>query len=134
MPKIQYPAKHESLDPLLQFIAAYCRKRGVPDKRIKTIELACEEPLVNIFNYTYPPDRPGDVWVTLNAGPNEIIVELSDSGKTFNPVARPDPDVDQDIDDREIGGLGIMLMRKYTDAIDYKRENDKNILRLTFSF
>ena len=87
-----------------------------------------EEALVNIFNYAYH-DNIGDVEVACSTDNDLFIVDIIDSGIPFNLLSYKDPDLISDISERKIGGLGVFLMKKLMDDVQYRRENDKNLLR-----
>jgi serine/threonine-protein kinase RsbW len=133
MPKMKAPAKLENMEKLQNFIADFAGNHGFSDKRIMEIELACEEALVNIFNYAYPDDRQGDVEINCNVDlKGDCIVELSDTGQPFNLKEFPGPDINEDISKRRIGGLGNVLIKQFVDEIKYRRHQNKNFL--TFKF
>jgi len=130
MSSMQLPARIENMDLLVQFIAGNARKLGFSGKRIKEIELAAEEALVNIIDYAYP-DRQGDIKVTCVQHPSETFaIEIEDTGIAFDMLSLKDPDISAGISDREIGWLGVFLIRKLMDEVHYHRENGKNILKL----
>jgi len=133
MPKMKAPAKLENMEKLQNFIADFVGNQGFSDKRIMGIELACEEALVNIFNYAYPDEKEGDVEICCKVDQNgDIIIELSDAGQPFNLMTIPDPDINEDIDGRSVGGLGSVLIKKFVDEIDYRRHQNKNFLTFRF--
>jgi anti-sigma regulatory factor (Ser/Thr protein kinase) len=130
MSSIQLPARIENMELLVQFVSDNARKLGFSGKRIKEIELAAEEALVNIIDYAYP-DRQGDIKVTcVQHPPKKFVVEIEDSGIAFDMLSLKDPDISAGILDREIGGLGVFLIRKLMDEVHYHRENGRNILNL----
>lgn len=133
MPKLIAPAKLENLENLQKFITDFAVNHGFSDKRIIEIELACEEALVNIFNYAYLDEKDGDVEIYCKVAQNgDILIEMVDAGQPFNLNELPDPDVNLDVSERDIGGLGSVLMKKFADDINYKRKENKNFL--TFKF
>jgi len=132
MPKTTAPARMAFLEHLIQFVSQYAQLADFPVQRIKEIELAVEEVLVNIFNYAYPDDR-GDVTLTcrVEAGPR-LVVEISDTGIPFNILNVPTPDLTADIDERQVGGLGAFFVKKMADEARYRRIGDRNLLALAF--
>jgi len=130
MSSIQLPAKIENMGLLVQFISDIARKFGFSGKRIKEIELATEEALVNIINYAYP-DHSGDIKVTCTRDPSKaFVIKIEDTGIAFDLLSLKDPDISVGISDREVGGLGVFLIRKLMDKVQYHRKNKKNILEL----
>jgi len=130
MSSIQLPAKIENMELLVQFISDIARKLGFSGKRIKEIELATEEALVNIINYAYP-DYSGDIKVICSLDPSKaFVIKIEDTGIAFDISSLKDPDISAGISDREVGGLGVFLIRKLMDKVKYHRKNKKNILEL----
>jgi len=127
--QIKLPARIEYLQTFMDFVSSYAREQGFSQKRINEIELATEEALVNIFNYAYEGNN-GDVEITCKLDNNKrFVLEIVDSGAPFNVLSVEDPDITADISERQIGGLGVFLMKKLMDSIQYRYEGDKNILR-----
>ena len=134
MDKIKTPATLENLEKLMTFISNFTDKQGEGDKRRKTIELACEEALVNIFTYAYPEDSPGSIEVQCRINDKgDIIIEIVDSGKPFNMNETPDSDMTSDVSERRIGGMGSVLIKKFVDEIAYRRDQEKNFLTFKFN-
>jgi serine/threonine-protein kinase RsbW len=132
MPVKHMPARLESLPELTAFITDQAQKIGLPQDNIDFICLAVEEALVNVFNYAYPA-ATGDVEVHVNAsGKPPLGVEIRDTGAAFNPLSLPEPDLEADVAQRKVGGLGIFLIRRMADQVQYRREGNSNILTLTF--
>jgi len=129
---IKLPAKLDNLYRFMDVVSRCAKEQGFTQKRINEIELAMEEALVNIFNYAYQ-DNTGDVEVICSLNNDLFIVDIIDSGIPFNVLSHKDPDLTSDISEREIGGLGVFLMKKLTDDIQYCRENEKNILRFVIN-
>ena len=132
-PSIKLPAKLENLERFIEFISDCANKQGLDQKRIIEIEISTEEALVNIFNYAYQ-GMDGDVSVVCKSDDNDkFVIEIEDSGIPFNLLSLKEPDTGLDISERKIGGLGIFLMRKLMDDIQYRREEDRNVLTLFVS-
>jgi len=132
MPEITSPARMEHLKRLIQFVAGHAETAGFEIHRIREIELAAEEILVNIFNYAYP-GMEGDVSIMCRAEDGSLRLEFSDTGVPFNILDVPDPDVTADISHRRVGGLGIFFVKEMADEAWYRREGDRNVLMLIFS-
>jgi serine/threonine-protein kinase RsbW len=129
--EIRTPARLDNLYPLLGFVASCAKRQGAGQERIREIELVMEELLVNIFSYAYP-DRPGDVAIVCRPdGAGRLLVEIADEGIPFNILTRDQPDLDSGIEERRVGGLGIVFVRRLVQEIRYRREEGRNILTLT---
>lgn len=128
MDKLVLPAKLESLDPAVKFIKERAEKLGFAPDKVYHIELAAEEIIVNVINYAYP-GKEGDFEITCTAREGKSLeVEVIDWGIHFNPLEKEDPKMDISVQERQIGGLGIYLVRQNMDEVVYKREGDRNIL------
>jgi len=131
MESLRLTAESASVTRLLDFIITQAEKAGFSEDEQTQIRVGCEEVLVNITKYAYP-ETPGDVSVTCKKTLNtrQLTVIIQDWGIPFNPLSQPQPDITAPVDTREIGGLGIYLTRRVMDEVNYKRENDSNILTL----
>ena len=131
MKELTVTASLEKLHEVINFINAELERQGCPLELQNKIDLAVEEIFVNIANYAYTP-ASGSVTISI-AACEEIVITFEDTGKFFNPLEQPDPDLEKPLMEREIGGLGIFFVKKTMDKIDYKRVDDKNVLILTKS-
>jgi serine/threonine-protein kinase RsbW len=114
----------------IAFVANCAIAVGLPPKRVAEIELAVEEALVNICQYAYR-NNAGDVEVRCTrGGAQRFLIELIDAGDPFNILTLPPPDPTADLDQRPIGGLGVLLIRSLVDNIAYRREGSRNIVQL----
>ena len=130
MRTLTLPAKVEHLPQWTQFIVACAQAQGLPSKRIREIELAIEEALVNICHYAYPAGA-GEVEVAcMVEAPQHFVIEFSDRGLPFDPLSLGEPALTDSLDDRQVGGLGVFLIRRLMDDASYRREGERNILRL----
>ena len=133
MRKIASVALPPALDNLPRFIACVsqaARGQGLGE-RVGQVELAVEEAVTNICKYGGAPGA-AEVEIVCLAGPAVLVVEISDRGRPFDMTVWPAPDVKADVAQRPIGGLGVFLIKKVTDAVEYRREGGRNVLRLTF--
>ena len=128
------PAKTENLQALIGVIARSAEKRGFSEKRIRQIELAAEEALVNVVNYAYPEHGDRDVEVRCETGAaGRLDIHIIDNGVPFHSEDVPPPDLKAGISERKVGGLGLSLMAKMTDEVHRRREGGRNILTLTIN-
>ena len=130
MAKIILPAELENLELMIRFIKNSAEKRGFSSKEMNRIQLAVEEVLVNIISHAYPDDS-GDIEITYYIREDKgLVVEVVDWGIPFDPLSVPEPDIEASLEDREIGGLGIHIMRNIMDEVYYERAEHRNILTL----
>ena len=122
----------ENLYELLAFISGCAEKKGFTKDAINRIELVTEEALVNVFLHAYA-EEDGQVEVRCDLTDDEaLIVEIRDAGIFFDPLALAQPDLSTNVTERKIGGMGVFFILKMTDRISYHREEDTNVLSLTF--
>ncbi len=127
---LELAAEEENLPQLLEFMRTRIHDGGFDDGTAGKLELAVEEMLVNVVHYAYP-ESSGTV--SIAAGGNDagaFVIEISDRGIPFDPLAAPEADTSASIEDRAIGGLGIYFMRKVVHDVRYRREDGRNILTL----
>ena len=118
---IKLPARLENLGRWTEAVSECARKQGFDQKKMGKIELALEESLVNICNYSYP-EEPGDAEVSCKQDRDRFIIEIKDSGIPFDMTSLPAPDLTPNIEERKIGGLGIFLIKKMVDEVKYRRK------------
>jgi serine/threonine-protein kinase RsbW len=113
---IRSPATLKNLEKLVESVSDCASEQGFDQKRILEIQLATEEALVNISNYSYP-EKSGEVEINCKLEKDRFVIEIIDSGVPFDMTALPDPDITADVDDRKVGGLGVFLMKKVMERI-----------------
>ena len=94
------------------------------------LTLVLEEAVVNVINYAYPKEDHESIYLSAKMQDGSIIFVLSDSGKEFDPTMAPEADVTLSAEDRQIGGLGIFLIRQIMNEVRYERIDGKNVLTL----
>jgi len=126
MKELAIEAKTENLRTVLEFVNAELEAVDCPMKRQTQITLAVEEIFVNIAHYAYEPEVGGAV-IRVTVG-EEAVIEFEDGGKPYNPLEKDDPDIKASAEDRQLGGLGIFMVKNIMDAVEYRHEDNKNIL------
>ncbi|MGD9976256.1 MAG: ATP-binding protein [Desulfatirhabdiaceae bacterium] len=126
---LELPAKIENMEALMTFVSDRARSLGFSARRIKEIELASEEALVNIINYAYK-DCDGIIRIVCSGDPIHLIIQIEDYGSAFDILSLSDPDTTSSLTEREVGGLGVFLIRKLMDDVTYSRQDGRNILTL----
>ena len=117
--------------PLLgTFVEDICEELGIDPKTTMKMNLALEEAVVNVMEYAYPKDQQGEVRIKAEANDTLLKFVISDDGKPFDPSIYGEVDITQEADKRDIGGLGIHLVRNIMDDIKYERLNGQNIFTL----
>jgi sigma-B regulation protein RsbU (phosphoserine phosphatase) len=127
--KIKLQAKIENLSRVINFVNTELEKNNCKPDKHDMIDVAVEEIFVNIANYAYEPGT-GDVTMFVSVT-DKAEIRFEDKGKYYNPIECADPNLDTDLSHREIGGLGVYLVKKLVDSIEYSRIDGKNILTIT---
>ena len=94
------------------------------------LHVALEEHLTNIISYGYNGERAGIIRVRFAIASSVLRVEIEDSGRPFNPLEVPEVDTSMPLDQKPVGGLGVHLIRKSVDELNYERVGDRNVLTL----
>ena len=97
----------------------------------RQLRLAVEEAVVNVINYAYPDDTEGDVTVKMMSDGETLQCQIIDSGIPFDPTTKEKADITLSAAERQVGGLGILLVRELMDSINYERKDEQNVLTLT---
>ena len=120
------------LHKLTAFIERVCQSAGADSATAMSINLAMEEAVSNIIFYAYPNGETGhSITVRYSKEGRELHFSIYDRGIPFDPTARIDADISLKAEEREIGGLGIFLVKQIMDRVTYERRGDENILNLT---
>jgi anti-sigma regulatory factor (Ser/Thr protein kinase) len=128
--EIKLKNKLSELERFNQSLAEFGRRQGLGSKVMHDLNLALEEILTNIISYGYTDDREHEIKVHLSTQPGAVNAEVEDDGRPFNPLEAPEPDTTKPLEGRSIGGLGIQLVRKLMDGLEYKRLDDRNLLTI----
>jgi len=129
----EFIANVNELPNVISFTQRELEKFDFSFKIISGFNLVVEELFVNIANYAYVDKKDGKCKITIdyNKEDQKVILSLEDDGIQFNPLEREEPNINLSVEDRPIGGLGILLVKKNMDNIEYRYENNKNILILS---
>ena len=131
MAELTVQAQVEHLDQVMAFVDAQLEQMDCSMKAQMQIDVAVEEIFVNIASYAYAPETgKATIRIERDGNGRGVTVEFEDSGVPFDPLAKPDPDVTLSAEERKIGGLGIYMVKKSMDQVQYRHENGKNILTL----
>ena len=129
--ELKLEATDDHLGEVQVFLDAQLEAANCPPKARMQLIIAAEEIFVNIAHYAYAPGS-GDVIVRVEVcgEPPAVTVTFIDRGRPYDPLSRADPDVTLSADERKIGGLGVFMAKKFTDAMTYARRDGCNILTM----
>jgi anti-sigma regulatory factor (Ser/Thr protein kinase) len=127
MHELLIKAKTENMETVLDFVNEHIEH--CPVKTQHQIGIVIDEVFANISAYAYNP-TVGDVTVRIKAdeADNDITIEFEDCGIPYNPLTGEDPDITLSAEEREIGGLGVFMVKSIMDSVEYRRDGSKNIL------
>ena len=128
MKELVIEAIPENLSTVLSFVKTELQEYGTEGKMQRQIAIAVEEIFVNIAHYAYNPET-GNAVIRISIG-DEVNIEFEDNGNPYNPLEKTDPDTTLKAKDRKIGGLGVFMVKKIMDSVDYRFENGKNLLKI----
>ena len=115
---------------LSTFQKTMLEKMGIEKSMARQIRLAVEEAVVNVIEYAYPAGVEGNVEVSMMTDGESLKVVICDSGVPFDPTLKEDIDINLSVEERQIGGLGIHLLREIMDFVNYEHLNGKNTLTM----
>lgn len=130
MEKLTLPAVTENIEKVTDFVNGLLEAADCPPKAMMQIDVAIDELFGNIANYAYGSET-GDATVGVEITEDRtVIITFADSGVPYDPLQKPDPDVTLSAEEREIGGLGIFMVKKTMDDMVYEYAEGQNILSI----
>ena len=131
MKSITVEAKVQNVDKVTEFVNTVLEENDCPMKIQMQLDVAIDEIFGNIAYYAYG-DGSGNatVQIEMELDTRTVTLTFIDQGVPYNPLENKEPDITLDIEDREIGGLGIFLVKKTMDEVSYKYAEGQNILTL----
>jgi serine/threonine-protein kinase RsbW len=127
----EFDATFEAMAAMMDFVEGMTK--DLPEEAVYDLRLASEEIAMNIVNYAYPAGA-GRFAITWNHDQESgtVTAEFEDSGVPFNPLEYPAPTLDLPIENRKVGGLGIMMVRKRMHDVHYRRTAGTNVLTIEY--
>ncbi|MBQ7593134.1 MAG: SpoIIE family protein phosphatase [Synergistaceae bacterium] len=131
MKELTIEADVNNLEKVISFVDEQLEAHDCSPKIQMQIDVAVEELFVNIAHYAYNPETgPATVRVELQEEPLAVLITFIDNGVPYDPLAKEDPDITLPAEERQIGGLGIYMVKKSMDDIVYEYKDGKNILTI----
>lgn len=129
--KYVYSNDLKELEKIAANIESFAELEGVSPATVHAFNLCLDEIFTNIVSYAFDDGARHKVFLELVREGADVVATIHDDGRPFNPLEEAKaPDLDADIEDREIGGLGIFFVREMMDAVAYRRDGDRNLLTL----
>jgi len=121
----------ENIETVTEFVNGELEALDCPLKAQMQIDVAIDELFGNIAHYAYSPETgPATVRVEVEEEPMAVIITFLDHGKPYDPLSAMEPDITLSAEERQVGGLGIFLVRKTMDDVSYEYRDGQNILRI----
>ena len=131
MKELTLAATVENIETVTEFVNAQLEMLDCPIKAQMQIDIAIDELFGNIAHYAYTPEvGNATVRVEVSEEPLAVIITFIDNGIPYDPLAKDDPDITLSAEKREIGGLGISMVKKSMDEITYEYKDGQNILKI----
>ena len=123
--------KISELEKVAQFVEEIGEELGLNMELQMNLNLVMEEMETNVIFYAYPQDEEADIELLAKSDGKELTFVLSDQGKEFDPTAKEDADLDFNPAERELGGMGIFIVKNIMNKVTYQRLEGKNLLTMT---
>lgn len=123
---MKFPTVKGQIEQIMEGIMNAPEIKAVSDEAAFSLRLAIEELTANVMNYAYAESEDGSLCVEIMREEDKLCITLSDHGTPFNPLEHEDPDVTLSAEDREIGGLGIFLVKQLMDSVEYEYIDGEN--------
>jgi len=127
--ELQIDARLENLSVIADFVAESMRQLGIEERKsLYEVQTAVDEACTNVIKYAYSGEE-GIITISCEQQDNDLVITISDKGKSFDPTTVPLPDLEANWEERKIGGLGIYLIKQLMDKVSYSFDAEKgNIL------
>jgi serine/threonine-protein kinase RsbW len=127
--RLELPAEISSLHSFTDFLRRGGEAAALQERELGQLDLVIEEILVNVMHHAYPEGNPGTIEVAYAVEPDrKLFVQISDTGRPFDPLAKDPPNLGLSLAERTVGGLGIFLVKQFANTVEYRRVENRNIL------
>lgn len=128
------PGRYDRIREACDFVIAGAEKAGFDPDEVFRIQLACDEACTNIIEHAYGREDAGNIHVNWQIKDGAFIIELRDNGRPFRPEKVPSPsvpDTTENVDELQVGGLGLHFMRTLMDEVEFSFSDNGNRLLMT---
>ena len=126
-----FPGRYENLQKIGEWVEKAAIEAGLDDSAVYAVQLAVDEAATNIIEHAYGAEGVGDIHCTAEITDHGLTVTLRDNGRPFQPEEVPAPNLNRPIEEIEPHGLGLFLMRKMMDEVDFEFTAQGNVLKMT---
>jgi len=128
---ISVPASTAYISAVRDFVGLYANQFGFNDHEVDEIRLAVDEAYTNVIKHAYQYDENQRVLISIGALSDEFWISITDQGRAFNPELYSEPDIKERIRLKKRGGVGVYLIRKLMDAVEYNNMGGTNEIKMT---
>jgi serine/threonine-protein kinase RsbW len=125
---IRIAADVKEIERLNRLVRQFGELHDVPSRTLYAVNLALDELVTNVVLYGFEDPAGREVLINIATAGSELTASVADDGKEFNPLTVKTPDLNAGLAERDLGGLGIHLVRSLMDHVNYQREGAKNVL------
>jgi anti-sigma regulatory factor (Ser/Thr protein kinase) len=118
----------KDLAVLMNQASAFLESQSLPETVVYRANLVMEEVLTNVVKYAFEDTAKHEINVELSVNDDDLAIRFEDDGREFDPLAVPLPVTKKSLEDADVGGLGVYLVRKSVSSIEYRRDRSKNVL------
>jgi anti-sigma regulatory factor (Ser/Thr protein kinase) len=127
---IRLPADVKEIERMNRLVRKFGELHEIPSRTLYAVNLALDEVVSNIVLHGFDAASGQEVVIRIETAGADLQSEVVDGGREFNPLDAQEPDLEASLQDREIGGLGVHLVRNLMDRTEYRREGAKNVLTM----
>ncbi len=122
------------LQRLAELVDTFVARHGLPERMAFNLNLCLDELITNIVSYGYDDGGRHQIQVRFRIDNNALVTTIVDDAKAYDPfVEAPEPDLESEVDQRRVGGLGVFLVKEFNDLCEYRRDGDKNVVTMSKS-
>ncbi len=125
--------QHQELEKMSNWLSLLAERLEISDNIVFRLDLILAEVVTNIIDNAYSDNAEHFIEVKLNYSERQVILKIEDDGTPFNPLDNPEVEFADDLESVKIGGLGIHLIRQYSDECNYQRLEGKNCLEIVIN-
>ena len=123
-------ASTEQLAKVRKLVATFAKQQGFSDEQIQDIRLAVDEACTNIIKHAYQYDDSKEFEINIESRDNQLWISILDNGQPFDPSSYKKPDIEDQIRKKKRGGVGVYLIQKLMDKVEYHSSGGKNEIRM----
>ena len=128
---LHIPSSTRYLEDVRRFVEGHAQEAGLPESTVEEFKIAVDEACTNIIKHAYKGDEGHQVDVDVIVEPDRFTVRIRDEGESFNQAAYEEPDLLEAVHRRRAGGLGVHIMRRLMDRVEYRTHGRVNEVQLT---